>query len=1142
MKLIVAKKEDKLRASFILKSYEGSTFKPLKSGKTFYPFIKSNGDISVFGGLFTNPPSDPTNLAKFRDEADYLYEIELADFGDNTLAGETTNLRGNRLIPTSLVIKKVSEEENKVTIEGNLSDAEDPRLQFLHPSESTEFGQGTFNLSNLKGIYNGDYLYLTISPYAEEVEKIVEEQKRLFNEYSKNPNPKTKEELDKTYKFLSPHANEIYKNDHGIIYFISPEGQWRCQNYYGLRDIDIFDKKSIREYLEDEGIFDSNLDFRKFKENLYKEPLHVRNSLEAVAPIFLKDLLASKDADEESLKKYIETQNKIKPRDWLQDPTPGIKEGVEVIPHQSYILGKTQDVDKDLIDADPGAGKSIIILLDILKQIQIGKVKRPLVIMPNTLLESFAGEVREFTELNPWIINTQSIKNWKDGKLDTFIEDAKSAPINTVFLTSYYWLGYEKENIPNGQIVKIKEEEGEKLVYKTIKTYPRAIKLLKDLGVDAVYKDESHILINDSNRTRATATLSSTKINKGLSGTIMPGNPIDIVGTLSTIHSGIFRRKTFLSKYTENGTPNKYKDGAIKQIRQKLLDYGVPQVRKSAWAHILPKVKENIYYVDFSKNQQKVYDSLLTSTIDEIKKDPKLSKLLEKLEKDLEEGDMDSVENNAILKRFIPLDKFLNAPAQAKEWTEALLKGDDVISPVMDTMVPIIREHLAVPDNGKIIVFTQFKDCAKNLIEHLPSDLEAVSAYYQGGMIDVLTNFKNPKSNTKVLFAVDVSLREGHNLQVANAIINVDFLWTPGGMNQRKARAARIKQTREVTIHEILVNNSAETLKFARLINMQHMIAKANSNFDDTENVPAIGMTLNNMETFREKDKLEPYIDRLVSIRMSEEEQSKEDTEFYGHKPLKPREYLKIADHIVNAKILDNTPSTDNFKGNILSSENMTRKELEDLPDHPKNPKVITFDLQNWDDDWYLTCFRSVDPEGYLRKLNFNLQKDYYFIEIPNKGGASILLNRIENKGINIVNKEDLEHNIQTAKFIKVGKPGIPKLILEEKKAVNAKVAEPTSGVEFHFASLNGKPYLYTDALKEDREEVQKLVGMGFKKEPPFWYHIVTRSSLITILNRIKTQHSKLRVAEWDTFKLFAKKIFNVNLDDFDSLKHAGEK
>jgi uncharacterized protein YgiM (DUF1202 family) len=534
-RMLTAKMKDgQLKAAFVLSADKGDALRPIKEGRLFYPFISADGEFAKFGGIFSVTPTDATNKVTFQDQADYFYSIETPADEEHKLAAETLNLKGSRLSPTYLDIKKIKDiDDTHVYVEGVLNNASDPRLIHLDRTEDTVFGYGQFSMDKVKASHTGDYIYLHMSPHAEDIQKVADEQKSLVDEYMAEPNDVTKNKITKTMRMLSPHAYEIYKNDNGIIYYIASNGQWRCENLYGLRDLDVHDRKRIREFLDKEDI--TNVDFRKFKEEFHKEHLLDRMSLKTSAPIFIKEVQDKKEDDEKELGALQDFQNKVKPKDW--EAVAGIKEGVDLIPHQPYTLQKLKDVKRDLIDEDPGAGKTVIASLDVLQQIAAGRVKRPLIVMPNHLLGQFAGEVKEFTELNPWIISTESIKNWKEGTSEKFIEDASKAPINTVFLTSYPWLIGDRQNVPNGKTVKIKTVEGnEKLTYKTITVYPRAKMLLDALKVDALYLDEVHILANNSHRTRAVATMAGVPIVRGMSGTIMPGNPLDLTGSMGVIH------------------------------------------------------------------------------------------------------------------------------------------------------------------------------------------------------------------------------------------------------------------------------------------------------------------------------------------------------------------------------------------------------------------------------------------------------------------------------------------------------------------------------------------------------------------------------------------------------------------------------
>ena len=490
------------------------------------------------------------------------------------------------------------------------------------------------------------------------------------------------------------------------------------------------------------------------------------------------------------------------------------------------------------VDADPGAGKAVIILCDILQQLAEGKIKRPLIVVPNSLVSQMASEVRSFTKLNPWVITTASVSQWKDGGMDTMFKDAAATPKNTVFITSYSWLSLGYEKIPTGQL----KEVGGKLKYVETKKFTRPLRMLKELEIDCVFLDEFHMLRSESNMARAAATLAQVE-TKGFTGTLFPGNLADVLGSVGTLHSAIFgTTKEFLEEYSPDKTINSYHGDAPKKIRGRLLDFGTPQVRSTAWAALMPQVKREYRYVSFTPRQQKAYDDLLNSTVADILGDPKLAKIWLRWEKSTEGF---ATLPKTLLQKFVPLDQFLNAPALS---SPVPLSGADAVSPKSRVVNEIASAHLSNSQNGKVLVLVQYKASAKNLFENLEPHLKAQAAYFEASLTDVLTRFADPASDLKMIIAVDKSIRVGHNLQAANCVIHCDTTWLPGDMRQREARSNRIKQTKMVHVYHVITKNSAEIRKTARNLSAEHIIAKANSNFQDHTQLELVRMTLKGMK------------------------------------------------------------------------------------------------------------------------------------------------------------------------------------------------------------------------------------------------------------------------------------------------------
>ena len=1154
MKLVLAKKENGLKGAFLVSADDPAALRKLKGKKVFYPFVADSGHFGQVGAVFSKPPLDASDSAKFQDQADQLFKIvtDIPEDESHSLARETLKLKGNRIDPTTFTISKVSDvdiggEQGKL-IEGKFDNAYDPRLPYLDPSESTEFGEGKFNPSQVYGVYDGTYMYIHLSPYADQLSEIASKQEKMFEQFSQDPTDQLKSDLNKTARLLKPHAHEIYKIVGDKVYFINKYGRWQMNVFTGMRPIDLDDRMRLTNHLKKIGLTDA-ASVRSYKEKMYQVPILDRIAIDDLAPIFLPHLGNVFDADQKEFANRVSSINKLKPTDTF-DGLPGLRDHVELFPHQNYVLSHIKDRARMLADVDPGGGKTLIMVCDILYQLQKNPGTRPLIIMPESLLSQVATEIKHFSELNPWIINTESIKKWKDGTFETFMKDAKAAPPNTVFLSSYNWISKEINQVPNGQLIKKADPETgeEKLDYKKVRVFPRVDSMLDFLGINAVYRDEAHLMRNESNVSRAASSLARVPIVRDMTGTIMPGNLMDVTGAMGSLHSGVFGTpKNFLSSYSPNNTPNRYHPEAPKEIRKALRNFGVPQVRKSAWASLLPKVEEFYHFVKFTPAQQKVYESLLNNTLDEIEKDPILSKQLHKFEKELSNGE--PISSAMVLARFVPLDVFLNAPREAKSWIKGILSGDDAISPKAKMVSKIAKEHLSKPDAGKVLVFVQFKESAKNLLENLDPDLKSMADYYEGGMIDVLNRFKNPDSNLKILIGVDATLRAGHNLQVADCLVDADLLWTPGEMDQRKARSVRLKQAKPVELHHIVIDNSAEMLKLARLISSEHMIAKANSDFEDKTVLPQIEMTLKGMKSFRKQDELEAFLDRKAAIEVQTDELAEKDREKFGIRPIKPRRVDPISTSLPDAKELEKVPSSKGFKGDSRDIENLVDKELNDLPLDPANPHFLKLNLQQWDDDWYVTVFRAADMQGYVRKFGFKLQRNFYFMEVPSRGGATQLLQKIEDEGIHITNKHDLENNLHSIhRLLKAGQRGIVRKMTQQARqaVVNAsflekveaakKKEEPHLEAQFHFATIDGYPVVFTDTVLEGSPEAKIIKKIGFKLQQPFWYIPVTRSRMTLILNRFLA-HKELRIADWEEFARDVHKVFlGINMDEFSGL------
>ena len=1119
------------RIQLVLDPHEGAGLKP---GDHLYPYVTDSGALGSTAALLDRAPDDPTSYDSFFADNQGTFEIDRET--DHEVAREAAQrLRGTRLQPCYVDVTRVKRLDDQLLVEGMPHGLYDPRLPYLDASEGTSFGAGSFNVADVRALWDGGYCYIGLSPMADLIAATVDRQRRAFDRYAaladqQDPGHRVQldaltGEIESTRRLLKPHAHEIYRYADDTLWFINGLGNWQAWYVPGLRTIDHHDRLRLARLA---GQQDPE-HHRAVREQLHMVDIGARHRVSAVASL-VEPEVRRRFADDVKLRdqKAARFRN-LKPHDGplKTGDLPGLKPGTQFFPHQGLLLAAIEDERRALGDADPGAGKALMIISDALRQLGRGTIKRPLVVMPNSLLAQFAREVKQFSELNPWIISTDAIARWSQASVARFLHDAHATPPNTIFLTSYDWLARDAVDVPNGEI------SGHR--YRTHKVFPRPALLLDEVGIDGVYLDEVHLLKNESLRTWATTLLGRAPVVRGFTGTIMPGNLIDVTGPMGVIHSGILgSTDDFLDRFSPTHSVNDPSPDAPKQIRQLLADFGTVQIRKSAWADLLPKVHHQTHFVSMTKNQLDVYESVLTSTIDSIRSNPELGPLFDRWQRDDPEGPPPGL----LLEKFVPLEKFINAPGHSSGISRALMVGTDLIGPKARLISRIAGQHLE-RRQGKVLVFCQYKEAAQALLDQLDPQLHQHAAYYDGGHVDQLQRFKDPDSDLRILVAVDATIRAGHNIQAANCIIHADLVWLAGDLDQREARAARIGQRHEVWIHTILTNNSIEVLKYARLLAAQHLVAKANSDFEDRRYLRPLTMSLAKIKTFKTEQQLKPYLERRDELLRQQAVHAERDKKIYGTSMLKPAGHTPIAKRLPGSQAIE-VPSTDTFDGHEVDQESELAEELDGLPTHPRHPRNIEFELENRDDSWFLTCFRSVDPQGFLRRLGFVLERNLWYLEVSNRDAGLKALDRLEGQGFDLGDRREIEESIRQSRWVRSGHRGILKQLEQKDRqsvkgaAIEARETKETKSLVLGWSTIDGYPYLWTNVLDDDEAAVKALRQAGFQRKPDLWSLRTNRSRLKGFLRRLTTRWPEARLARWPELKQAASKAFKVDLSEFD--------
>lgn len=737
----------------------------------------------------------------------------------------------------------------------------------------------------------------------------------------------------------------------------------------------------------------------------------------------------------------------------------------DLFPHQARLLAVLNRSPTALIDADTGAGKTLVSLSDALVQLKEGNANKVAIVMPGAVLAQQKAEMKRFTDnsVNFVIINTQTTNQLGRGKMATLIEDA---PKNTIFLVDYGWLARSRTKRPGGG-----------------NHFPNSA-LLTKAGIDMVTLDEVHNIRNGKSlRSQAVMQMAPRlKVKRGMTGTLIPNTPKDVFMQAAFVDPTLFGSyenflETYAAEYNRNGKVTSWRSNAMKEMRLLLQSKGMVSIRRSNWMYVLPKMVKTFHKVQLSPASQKLYDNIVTDIIDEIKNDPKLSTMLAEFEM-AAEGD-EGLDFGPLLAKFMPLDQFITNPTVHPLGKK--LDEDDQVGPKVAEVDRILSQHFAMSDPGKVIVFTQYKNVARHIIKN--STFKGMMLYYDGAHKSNLQVFKDdPKA--RVLVAVDVSLREGHNLQVANRIIRVDMTWTPGPVEQSYARIFRPGQKRTVYIDIVTADGTAEITKIARLISKRHSARKLISDYESEANLPVISMNLDNILNFRKWTDLERYVNFEHEMDAQELEEGEELSITQGHDMVDLRTDSVIDKMIIDTPVLKNEP-----------------------PEYH-----LSLELLQFSDVWYLVTPETTDT-ARLVKHKWEHETPYYQHAVANRDEATKLLQTLMDDGLGVNNLRDIQKQLKSKKLTTVP---------------NATVSATVS-----WYTMNGVSYLALDAPHQDHPLHALLSGYNFQQHPgSYWLKLGKGKNLNRLKRALKNLYVKARfdIDNWHAFVKSAHHLWGVDL------------
>ena len=326
------------------------------------------------------------------------------------------------------------------------------------------------------------------------------------------------------------------------------------------------------------------------------------------------------------------------------------KPGMQMFPHQvevhQYLRNKPRFA---VLDVAPGGGKTIAVLSDIACLVRDKQITTPLIVCPNGLVRNWVEDMHKITQgkWNVIPITTATYKTWGDERLTKMI---KNKPRNTIVVVGLSVLQLQRYPVVIGNHVE---------------KVSGTLEFMKKFGFDYVAVDESHRVKNVRTAThravKQLATMSSVKYIRLATGTLISNTLTDVIGQAAMFSSQIFRTveeyKKENSEWITLGDKEVYtfrKDTPQRAREQLARHAAVITFKRKEWAFMLPMPKEKFIAVAMQKDDselggahQLMYDTVLSTVIEDLQKDKEVMKVLRGGSTDTEgEDDEEEAEEN----------------------------------------------------------------------------------------------------------------------------------------------------------------------------------------------------------------------------------------------------------------------------------------------------------------------------------------------------------------------------------------------------------------------------------------------------------------------------------------------------------------
>ena len=428
--------------------------------------------------------------------------------------------------------------------------------------------------------------------------------------------------------------------------------------------------------------------------------------------------------------------------------------------YQKDVYAEAMNFNKYILNLEMGTGKSIISLLTMKKRMELGQIKRCLIVpCVASLKYNWQEEIRKHLGEESLVLGNRRNRR---GRWSVKSNAEKLADL---------------ENLPQGSkwLITNVESFRDKNIKEAVK------KLIKKGEIDALIIDEVHKLVSPrAQQTKAILSLAPLiPYTLLLTGTILLNRPTDLFVPLKLIDAETKSFTVFKNFYCIMGGYGGYQVVGYKhldELQHRLSEVSV-RVRKEDVLDLPDKlfVEE---YLEMENKQTKIYQQVLESIV----------------------ADIDKVVLNPN-----PLAQMIRL-RQATADTSIL--SDSVAESVkFDRAESLIEDIVANGDS--VLVFSNWSEVIDNFEARLTDKFSV--AKITGNVTDVeAQKEKFSEDDCHILLMTTKAGGTGHTFNKATYIIFLDEPWTSADLQQAVARCHRIGQTKPVTIYTLMCKDTID--------------------------------------------------------------------------------------------------------------------------------------------------------------------------------------------------------------------------------------------------------------------------------------------------------------------------------------------